>query len=32
MDREAQFTTESQLQNETIPVTEIHCTPETPFY
>ena len=30
--REAQFATESQLKNETIPVTEIHFTPGTPFY
>ncbi|WP_026209662.1 TonB-dependent receptor [Cytophaga aurantiaca] len=30
--REAQFATESQLKNETVPVTEIHFTPGTPFY
>ncbi len=30
--REAQFATESQLKGETIPVSEIHFTPGTPFY
>ena len=30
--REAQFATESQLKNETAPVTEIHFTSGTPFY
>lgn len=30
--REAQFETETRLQNETAPVTEIHFTPGTPFY
>ncbi|WP_299251680.1 TonB-dependent receptor [uncultured Cytophaga sp.] len=30
--KEAQFATESQLKNETTPVTEIHFTPGTPFY
>ncbi len=30
--KEAQFATESQLKGETIPVTEIHFTPGTPFY
>lgn len=29
---ETQFATESQLQNETQPVEEIHFTPGTPFY
>ena len=29
---EAQFATTSQLQNETVPVTELHFTPGTPFY
>lgn len=30
--KEAQFATESQLQHETTPVTEIHFTPGIPFY
>ncbi|WP_281337380.1 TonB-dependent receptor [Flavobacterium eburneipallidum] len=30
--KETQFNTESQLQNETEPVTEIHFTPGTPFF
>ena len=30
--REAQFETESQLSNESEPVTEIHYTPGTPFF
>ena len=30
--REAQFATESQLRNESVPVSEIHFTPGTPFY
>ena len=30
--REAQFATESQLKNETAPITEIHFTPGIPFY
>jgi outer membrane receptor protein involved in Fe transport len=29
---EAQFDTESRLQNETVPVSEIHFTPGTPFF
>lgn len=29
---EAQFATTSQLQNETVPVSELHFTPGTPFY
>jgi hypothetical protein len=29
---EAQFDTESKLQNETAPVSEIHFTPGTPFF
>jgi outer membrane receptor protein involved in Fe transport len=29
---EAQFDTESRLQNETMPVSEIHFTPGTPFF
>jgi outer membrane receptor for monomeric catechols len=29
--REAQFETESRLQNETVSVSEIHFTPGTPF-
>ncbi|GAA3640398.1 TonB-dependent receptor [Flavivirga jejuensis] len=29
---ETQFATESRLQNETIPVEEIHFTPGTPFF
>jgi outer membrane receptor protein involved in Fe transport len=29
---EAQFATESRLQNETVPVEEIHFTPGTPFF
>lgn len=30
--KETQFDTESKLQNETIPVSEIHFTPGTPFF
>lgn len=30
--KEAQFETESQLRTETMPVTEIHFTPGTPFF
>lgn len=30
--KETQFDTESQLKNETIPVSEIHFTPGTPFF
>lgn len=30
--REAQFDTESRLQNEVAPVSEIHYTPGTPFF
>ncbi len=30
--REAQFETESKLENESQPVTEIHFTPGTPFF
>jgi hypothetical protein len=30
--KEAQFETESQLRGETMPVTEIHYTPGTPFF
>lgn len=30
--KETQFDTESQLQNETAPVSEIHFTPGTPFF
>jgi outer membrane receptor protein involved in Fe transport len=30
--KEAQFNTESKLQNETTPVSEIHFTPGTPFF
>jgi outer membrane receptor protein involved in Fe transport len=30
--KEAQFDTESRLQNETEPVSEIHFTPGTPFF
>ena len=29
---ETQFDTESRLQNETVPVSEIHFTPGTPFF
>jgi hypothetical protein len=29
---EAQFDTESRLRNETVPVSEIHFTPGTPFF
>ncbi len=29
---ETQFATESRLQNETLPVEEIHFTPGTPFF
>lgn len=30
--KETQFDTESQLQTETVPVSEIHFTPGTPFF
>ena len=30
--KETQFDTESKLQNETVPVSEIHFTPGTPFF
>ncbi len=30
--KEAQFDTESRLQNEAVPVSEIHFTPGTPFF
>ena len=30
--KETQFDTESKLQNETMPVSEIHFTPGTPFF
>ena len=30
--KETQFDTESRLQNETVPVSEIHFTPGTPFF
>jgi hypothetical protein len=30
--KETQFETESRLLNETVPVTEIHFTPGTPFF
>ena len=30
--KETQFDTESQLQNETTPISEIHFTPGTPFF
>ena len=30
--KETQFDTESRLQNETMPVSEIHFTPGTPFF
>lgn len=30
--KETQFDTESQLQNETAPISEIHFTPGTPFF
>jgi outer membrane receptor protein involved in Fe transport len=30
--KETQFDTESKLQNETSPVSEIHFTPGTPFF
>ena len=30
--KETQFDTESQLQTETTPVSEIHFTPGTPFF
>jgi outer membrane receptor protein involved in Fe transport len=29
---EAQFDTESRLQNESMPVSELHFTPGTPFF
>ena len=29
--KETQFDTESQLKNETVPLSEIHFTPRTPF-
>lgn len=30
--KETQFDTESRLQNEAAPVSEIHFTPGTPFF